>query len=133
MHASLTTVFTALAAATVALASDQCQNFLGSCSDVRLQFLGDNGAEPWLHANGGCGDNNGGLAYGYFELNTKFSNLFGQLSRQDNGYFGHSCHNIRYENGVLTAECGDGNGGTPTSSINLNEHICNVNGQLQAF
>ncbi|KAJ3481189.1 hypothetical protein NLG97_g7885 [Lecanicillium saksenae] len=85
------------------------------------------------HANGGCGDNNGGLAYGYFELNTKFANIFGQLSRQDGGYFGHSCQNIRYDNGVLTAECGDGNGGTPTSSINLNEHICNVNGQLEAF
>lgn len=86
MHA-FTTLFAAFAAAGVALASDQCQNFLGSCSDIQLKFMGDRANDPWLHANGGCGDNNGGKAYGYFELNTKFSNHNGQLVRGDEYVF----------------------------------------------
>ncbi|OAA72669.1 Cyanovirin-N [Akanthomyces lecanii RCEF 1005] len=129
-----THLLAALAASACAVsASAQCSNFLGSCSGMELRFLGDNGGEPWLHANGGCGDNNGGKSYGFFDLNSKFTNHNGNLAQSDEGGFGHSCRNIRYENGVLTAECGDNNGGTPTTSINLNEYICNINGQLECF
>ncbi|XWW95888.1 hypothetical protein V2A60_003856 [Cordyceps javanica] len=120
-------------AVSIVSASAQCRNFLGSCSGLELLFLGDNAGEPWLHADGGCGDNRGGRAYGFFNLNSKFTNRNGGLVQSDEGGFGHSCVNIRYEDGVLTAECGDGNGGTPTTSINLNDYICNVNGQMDCF
>lgn len=83
MHATTQLLATLAAAASVVSASAQCSNFLGSCAGVELRFLGDNGGEPWLHAAGGCGDNAGGLAYGFFDLNGKFTNRNGDLAQSD--------------------------------------------------
>lgn len=72
-------IATVAAAAGTALASDNCRNFLASCDGIDLQFYGDRADQPWLHAGGGCGDGSGGRAYGFLELNKKFTNSFGNL------------------------------------------------------
>ena len=47
------------------------------------------------------------------------------------GGFSGSCSNYYMQgNNVLTATCGNGSGGTQTSSIDLNRCIANYNGNL---
>lgn len=83
LASAATHIVAALLAASAAVASTNCHGFLDSCGGVELLFFGDRRDEPWLHANGGCGDNKGGRAYGYFDLNKKFANSNGVLKQSD--------------------------------------------------
>jgi hypothetical protein len=48
------------------------------------------------------------------------------------GGFVSSCSGFRFSGAVMTATCGNGNGGLITDSIDLNQCIANANGQLVA-
>ncbi|KAM3507473.1 hypothetical protein MY11210_007140 [Beauveria gryllotalpidicola] len=67
-----TTQLIAALAGSIVSASAQCSNFLGSCSGVELRFLGDN---------------SGGKAYSFFDMNSEFTNRSGDPARSDERVF----------------------------------------------
>ncbi|KAF8609768.1 Cyanovirin-N [Ceratobasidium sp. AG-I] len=56
--------------------------------------------------------------------------LFAAVSVSAGGGFSASCSNYYVSGYTLTATCGNGSGGTKTTSIDLNRCIANYNGNL---
>nr|OQO28491.1 hypothetical protein B0A51_03303 [Rachicladosporium sp. CCFEE 5018] len=85
-------------------------------------------------------------------LNTCFGNSHGRLVGQLNGGLSPTCKNVQLSGTTLLADCGDGGGGYPATSIESSKHrvrgspfpgselrleadkwIGNTNGQLYCF
>ncbi|OQO07229.1 hypothetical protein B0A48_07799 [Cryoendolithus antarcticus] len=63
-------------------------------------------------------------------LNTYFGNSHGRFVGQLNGGFSPNCMNVQLSGTTLLADCGDGGGGYPATSIDTNQWIGNTIGQL---
>ncbi|KAM0717696.1 hypothetical protein Q7P37_007548 [Cladosporium fusiforme] len=99
-----------------------CHNFSKlKGADRPVHFWGDcrmSGKGPW---NVGATIN----------LDSCFGNSGGRLVAQLNGGFSGSCRKFRRDGSWLNAECGDGKGGWPAASIDMNNHIGNYNGKMK--
>ncbi|KAM0724024.1 hypothetical protein Q7P37_001015 [Cladosporium fusiforme] len=67
------------------------------------------------------------------KLDSCFGNSGGRLVAQLHGGFGGSCRKATRKGSWLHAECGDGKGGWPATSIDMNAHIGNYNGFMKCF
>ena len=96
--------------------------FSASCSNIHL-----NGS--WLSAD--CGNGHGRRHSTQIDLNRYITNSWGNFSWKQDGNYNESAINCGVNTaGTLYCQLGDGHGGWPQRSIDLNEHITNSWGNL---